>query len=416
MAQDTEELTVPGLQNLGNTCYLNVSLQARFESSGSASGRLLSKRRKQPELPALSPCILQALACCSTLLDQLSSALEAPGNSDGPPPPPPASLAAALLQCLRSLQPRPSSGAALRCVAPRRLVAAFRSRLPAGVLEPGEEHDSAEAVEELCRLASEELEASFASHEQRQLTARAALQAVLAGLPGSLMQVGGPRNSFNAGCSDSSSRNGHASGSSCNEAEREASDEVPAAQTAGAAAAVELITAAAAPAAPPAAPAAAAEDAVLATWRRVRLPLQGSNAHELQCLRCRHRSAVQLTPFWVLPLCIPTARGQTLLGNVAASPGACVEACLASYYSYEMLQGVHCTRCSLAASLEAAVGPDTEAAAAAAAAQQGGSAEQQQAAALPPVPQQLRQTLAFGGQLIESDAYEGLLAEAGGSL
>lgn len=175
---------------------------------------------------------------------------------------------------------------------------------------------------------------------------------------------------------------------------------------------------------------------MLQGWQQhVQLPLHGSTAHELQCLRCRHRSVVQLSPFWVLSLPIPTARGTTLLGNVPAAPGASLEACLASAFAYEALQGWHCTRCSLTASLDAAAaaavaaGPAAAAQVAAAEAASGAagqpparfevqrSKDHQQAASssagLPVELQRLQQGLAAGGRLTESDAYCRMLSEAG---
>jgi hypothetical protein len=170
---------------------------------------------------------------------------------------------------------------------------------------------------------------------------------------------------------------------------------------------------------------------VLASWRQqARLPLQGSNAHELQCLRCRHRAAVHLVPFWVLPLSIPLAPGRTLLGNVPAAAGASLAACLGSFYGCEALQGWHCMRCSLAASLRAAApSPAPPAAAQAEGSQQeqpeAATGEAAAAAAAaeavarieadsgPPELRRLQQALADGGTLADSEAYREMLAAAG---
>ena len=452
-----------------------------------------------PLLP-LNPS-LQALASCSSLLSQLEHALQqleaASSGCRGTGPAPARSsiaaeapLGAALLGVLRQLQPH---AAPSQTVTPRQLVDAFRSKLPAGVLEAGEEHDASEAVEELCRLVAEELFSSFSCRLQPQLAARAAVAAVLQ-QPG-VMALARSRGSSS----------GASSGSEVPAASREAASacnghaEVPCSQAAGgdkaadvaetsvaadatAAAVVEGQPDLAAQAAAAAAEAAADEeasgeadeetapstaahdpcppDAVLHSWQRhSQLPLHGSTADKLQCLRCRHRSMVQLSPFWVLSLPIPTARGTTLLGNVPAAPGASLEACLASAFAFEALQGWHCTRCSLAASLEAARLGEASAVAAAAglpqrlaqppeaaaaesasgvAAQPAGNSraqqqqeqgqqqqqqqqqQQEQAQDAPSRPvglpaelQRLQQGLAAGGRLAESEAYRNMLARAG---
>ncbi|GAB4817390.1 hypothetical protein N2152v2_004436 [Parachlorella kessleri] len=81
---------------------------------------------------------------------------------------------------------------------------------------------------------------------------------------------------------------------------------------------------------------------------------EGSLASELQCLRCRHHFASQVTPFLALPLSIPLAPGRNAFGHARAAHRASLEGCLQQYLGYEALQGVTCTRCSLQASLEAA--------------------------------------------------------------
>lgn len=239
-------------------------------------------------------------------------------------------------------------------------------------LSAGEEHDAAEAIEEAVRLVSEELQAAF-SLGAAQLAAQAAWASVL-----------GPAPPLLGRCS--SKVDGEAAGT----AEH------------AAAAAME----------PPHPPLEPAGDAVLRGWRRAeQLPLRGSNAHELQCLRCRHRSTVQLAADAVLSLAIPTARGATLLGDVPAAPGASVEGCLADAFGYEALQGVRCTRCSLVASLEAGavvLGTDgsTATEGTPAAAEAGVERALHEA-------RRLRQALESGGQLAESEAYERLLLRAG---
>ncbi|KAL4421817.1 hypothetical protein ABPG77_001606 [Micractinium sp. CCAP 211/92] len=395
------QLVVAGLRNCGNTCFLNA--------------------------------VLQALASCEALLKHLNFALELLNASALPaataataplPPPRHLALAAALLDVLDRLQPTDSRGS----FAPRLLLALLRSRLPPGLLEPGEEHDAAEAAGSLLDLVSAELQAAFASTgTQRSLLGRASLTAVLndspclssakgsgsgrwssAG-PGDSAPISAESSGQHGGCNgaavcepgipaDASSVLSHPMSSGCSDGEggrcfdeaaqaaepgHEASKHTeakpcpacplhearaPAAAAVPPAAGPPVAPATSAPAAgqgaaPAALPAAAAAaavsvpppDPVLHAWRRgVALPLQGSTAGELQCMRCGHRSCLQLAPFRVLPLGIPAAAGRTLLGNVPAAPGAALEGCLAAFCGYEALQGVHCTRCSLRASLEAA--------------------------------------------------------------
>lgn len=350
----------------------------------------------------------QALASCQTLVRQLKDALRSSSSTDQAAPgsaaataatdacqtlggraagsstaQPPLDtgnnllpLTAALLEVLQLLQPQPTSTWGLRSVTPRRLLDVLRAKLPPGVLADDEQQDAAEAVSLLCDLVAEELQAAFCLQMQPQLAARVALAAVLAA-HGSARQDLQCCNGT-APCSESSSTSGSSSIS-----------------------------------APPAPPATAGHDAVLWAWQQhARLSLQGSIAHELQCLRCRHRSVVQLAPFWVLPLAIPTAHGTTLLGNVPVAVGAALEGCLAAFFGYEALQGWHCTRCSLAASLDAA-----GATLMAAAMQQGSGGQQARDAVVSAAAamrlSELRQTLEGGGQLIESEAIRRMLADAG---
>ncbi|KAL4448276.1 hypothetical protein ABPG75_005495 [Micractinium tetrahymenae] len=406
--QEPDRLVVAGLRNCGNTCYLNAALQA--------------------------------LASCEALLKHLQSALELlsppanPAAAAAPLPPPPGlALSAALLECLRRLQP--SAGGGSDTFAPRFFLVLLRSRLPPGLLEPGEEHDAAEAAGSLLHLVSAELQAAFSrSDAQRRMLGRASLAALLGGGSSSSSSVAGSSaanqnkaagipadepaiqsstlaavcngaagRQVHGGLADASSVLSHpvcSSGSSEEEgsSEDEAAGAAPGSKPIAVGPAEAAVHAAggpdpastqpapaalgaavpgpalqpsaggkavpaparteALPTAAPAAPAAAAPplpDPVLHAWRQqVVLPLQGSSAGELQCLRCGHRSCVQLAPFWVLPLGIPAAAGRTLLGNVPAVGGAALEGCLAAFFGYEALQGVHCTRCSLRASLEAA--------------------------------------------------------------
>lgn len=282
------------------------------------------------------------------MLHQLESALQALSASSLTAP-----LAASLAACLRQLQP---AAAPQPSVTPRALLHALLSRVPEGTLEPGQEHDAAEAVELLGDLVAQELQAALLRGPTKQLALRTTIAAV----------VSAPDRSG-------------ACGSSCG-------------------AAVHGW-----PAISP--------DPQLAAWQQhAWLPLRGANAHELCCVRCRHRSAVQLSPFWVLPLGIETLPRATLLGNVPAALGATLEGSLASFYGYEAVQGWHCPRCSLAASLAAAADAGGQAAAASAAGRAGVGG----AATLPPSLERLRADLAQGGLLGDSDAYAGMLKAAGG--
>ena len=380
------------------------------------------------------PHSLQALASCSSVLRQLTEALrqlercQPPGQASSSSAAPAAPLAAALLDVLQLLQPH---AAPSQTVVPRRLVDVFRGKLPPGVLEAGEEHDAAEAVEELCRLVAEEMQACFARCVQPQLAARAALAAALERRSAAGLLLGSTASrSCGSEASLAKLANGQAAPACNGHAVAAAADGAAAAQASAAAAAEAALDSSRVrePSGQPA-------NAVLQGWQQQLLPLHGSTAHELQCLRCRHRSVVQLSPFWVLSLPIPTARGTTLLGNVPAAPAASLQHCLASAFGYEALQGWHCTRCSLAASLEAAQQPAAAAAAgeaeaslsavvvtdAANSAAALGLAKQQEhqpdsAGALQAQLQRLHLGLAGGGRLAESESYGRMLSEAGEGL
>lgn len=347
--------------------------------------------------------------------------------------------------------------------APRFLLALLRSQLPPGLLEPGEEHDAAEAAGSLLDQVSAELQSAFAcGGTQRRLLGRASLQALLGG--GSRMSSS---NGGDAGCSGSgsggagggsawhsgqgrgrpaecngaavrmpgsladassvlrhpvdSSGSSEGEGSGCDESSQAAAGRAQVSGLQAHAAAkpppADMPHAAAAPAAATAssslsgaarAPGAAVwHDPMLHAWsRRLALPLRGSTAGELQCLRCAHRSCLQLAPFWVLPLGIPAAAGRTLLGNVPAAPGAALEGCLAAFFGWEALQGVHCVRCSLRASLEAAGAP----ASGGTGSSSGGDSGDSGAAQL----QDLQRVLADrSALLLESETYRDMLGRAG---
>lgn len=419
------------------------------------------------------------------MLRHLQSALElldpdplpVGGTSPAPPPPRHLALTAALLEALRRLQPAARGDS----FAPRFLLALLRSRLPPGLLEPGEEHDAAEAAGSLLDLVSTELQAGFAcSGARRRLLGHSSLAAVLAdstclSSDGSGSSGGGsssvgrgdsasippqcgtqtrecncaavrePSNPADASsvlshpiCSSGSSDG--EGGSSCDEAAGEAprpagasshgaagphpASVPPASRAAAAGAAATAPPAGAAAAAASPAAAAAPQEPVLHAWRRrVSLPLQGSTAGELQCLRCGHRSCLQLAPFWVLPLGITAAAGRTLLGNVPAAPGAALEGCLAAFFGYEALQGVHCTRCSLRASLEAAGSAAPPAGGNAGSAgssgdgshgSEGSGCSSSCNAAQAHQLRQVQQLLAHrSALLLESEAYRGMLERAG---
>jgi hypothetical protein len=330
---------------------------------------------------------LQALASCHVVLQQLESTLQALSASSLTAAP----LAAALTACLRQLQPQPVS-ARQHSVTPRALLHALLSRIPEGTLKPGQEHDAAEAVELLGDLLAQELQAAFLRGPAKQMALRASVAAV-AGAAGSAAE---PAAGDSFACNGSS--NG---GQLCRRVNTGAGMTAVQGPPVGESRGVAMHSS---PAVLP--------DPELAMWQQhAWLPLRGANAHELCCVRCRHRSAVQLSPFWVLPLGIATLPSATLLGNVPAAPDATLEGSLASFYSYEAVQGWHCPRCSLAASLAAAAAAGTEeqAAGAGAAREAGGNG----APVLPPVLERLRMDLEQGGLLGDSDAYAGMLKSAG---
>lgn len=265
---------------------------------------------------------------------------------------------------------------------------------------PGEEHDAAEGLELLCNLVAAELQAAFAGGVARQLLGRASLAALLSCGAGCGKWQDVAAAAVARPCSDGSCSAAHGVGDATSTL---AQPSVTSANSGGSSG-VDHGSGPAAGSAPPAPP----PDPLLATCRRrMRLPLQGSTATELQCARCRHRSWLELAPFWVLPLGVPTAPGRTLLGNVPAAPGASLDGCLAAFFGYELLQGWHCTRCSLAASLEAA-GGDAPAAAGEEEGQHCQRQRQQQQQLV-----RLRQTVAGGGLLLESEAHRAAVEQAG---
>lgn len=301
-----------------------------------------------------------------------------------------------LLACLNALQPQPNF-AALRSVSPRLLLDALRARAPAGALSAGLEHDAAEALELLCDLVAEDLQAAFACGAWQHLVKQASLAAVLdaagggpalasaaAACNGSSALLAGDGAMQQRGAEEGqppgragSSLTGLSDGYNIDSTSSNTDDlvpPVPAPQPRPGSAAGRV----------------AQTDRLLSAWQQhAWLPLRGANAHELSCVRCKHRSTVQLSPFMVLPLGIAVAPSAMLLGNVPAAVDASLEGSLAAFYGYEAVRGWHCTRCCLAASLDAAADD------------------------LPPQQQRLRQMLADGGQLVESETYSGLLAAAG---
>ena len=455
--------SVAGLVNLGNTCFISATLQVCACASAG------TRRKGNSCIPCqlfAFPAVCQALASCQALVRHLEDTLNflaASGPAPAAAPAPAPALASALLDVLRWLQPQ-SGSVAPRSVAPRALLRALLSRLPHGVLEAGEEQDAAEAVELLCGLVEEELQAQLVRSVRHQLAAQASLTAIQAGPSGqaeAAVKVGAPTGSGgscglvdggSAEAPNKASSNGSAPTpggrripdglhngiqsstltDGCHKSSSSSGSEpAPGAQLTQPADArqPEAEAAARACGAGPPLP-----DPVLHAWRRrARLPLRGANAHELRCARCRHRSLVQLSPFWVLPLGISVRPSATLLGNVPAAPDASLQGSLAGYYGYEAVLGWHCTRCSLAASFQAADAATAAAAAAAAVAQHqqqqndSEAEDGEQAAAAPeqpaggaapagPLPAEMRrlkQVLADGGQLVESEAYAGMLAAAG---
>ena len=241
-------------------------------------------------------------AALGSLLLGLGAA--AGGGSSEPPSFEQLAAEGKLLQALRAalerLQPRPSSAPAAATSAPvdpsgvRR---ALELHLPDGVLEWGAQHDSAEALEALCAAAEAELAC------RRKLAAGAASGTCNSGGGGG----GGGFEVLLGSSIDGSDSNGdNGSGDGACGGTPEAGRG-------------------------PAAPAA--------------LPLRGFVAHETTCLHCSSAFASPFTPFYALHLPLPPAGG--------GAAGASLEAALARFFRDEILAGVECARCSLAASVAA---------------------------------------------------------------
>lgn len=119
---------------------------------------------------------MQALASCNALIVALQHAAEVccQGVSQAVP------LSTALLQLLHQLQP-------LECASGKSLSSAtvltqLRGLLPSGVLQSGQEHDAAEALELLLQCVAAEMRQAFLhspSSSRNELLARGTLNAVL---------------------------------------------------------------------------------------------------------------------------------------------------------------------------------------------------------------------------------------------
>ncbi|KAK9815759.1 hypothetical protein WJX72_009067 [[Myrmecia] bisecta] len=130
---------VPGLKNEGNTCFLNA--------------------------------VLQGLAACPSYVTYLERAVEATDQEEAP-------LAAALLNCLQSLQADWHTSGCHTAASARPFLDAFRNYRTANMLEDGQQNDAAEALELLLDTVSSELQRWFRSHGAIQLAGQGLLSSI----------------------------------------------------------------------------------------------------------------------------------------------------------------------------------------------------------------------------------------------
>jgi hypothetical protein len=106
-------------------------------------------------------------------------------------------------------------------------------------------------------------------------------------------------------------------------------------------------------------------DALLAGWKKIRLPVEGLIASRMQCVKCRHYFDTQYTPFTTLSMPLPTASSSSSSGKAAAAaatgkmlgiahvPSGCgLITCFDAMFRYELVTGVHCPGCAIRASIK----------------------------------------------------------------
>ncbi|BDA43125.1 probable ubiquitin carboxyl-terminal hydrolase 27 at N-terminal half [Coccomyxa sp. Obi] len=395
---NADDYQVPGLRNLGNTCFLN--------------------------------CILQALAPSSHLKSYLRQAICAFGP-DAP------DVAVALLESLEDLAPVPHA----RCcppVSPGPLLSVLRQHVRADVLTDGEQNDAVEALEVLLGALVSQLQSTFLHGRGPELTSLSARHAISKGAEhqalfstisltqlqavksapcthsdgGSDSQQGrsiehsgaveggtsDPQTAFNRSMESkpgiarkctpevqaSSSADPHrivslqlkvadnglpvtatlavtASGTTFGTADGQGQTE--AIHSADAQSSKTFATAGAEfvssneqhNTAPQHAPEQAhmpPGDSMLQAWRALsRLPLELALQHEAACARCRRPSASHVSAMLALPLTLPTVEGRW---GPVLKPGMTLHHALATYFSRDLVQDAVCTHCSLRATLEQA--------------------------------------------------------------
>lgn len=375
----SDTLTVPGLRNVGKTCYVAA--------------------------------VLQALASCSSLIQQLQLACN---TLECLVDPSDTSFTSVLLDCLLSLQP--VRGFSVPSQSPAAVLCALRQRIGSDILAEGQEHDASEAYEIMMELVSAELHHAFNNSIEVQRQRGFSLAAVLPdndGIP--CFSAADIRSSSACSMGESLTKPAihgdkgaavivdHAHGSvrdgrQCRikEADLAATSGTFVSGVAGCPTLSEvkqrhtlsshgLMSGSGQPHA--GIPEAGKYshnacfsvesdrahvsrqhhehadtfadyeegcskkhlelpgDPVMCRWRSLaRLVCQGSIASQMTCLTCRHRFASQLTPFLLLPLSIPLGPGHTLAGNHQAAQSVSLERCLQESLGLEAVHGVECTR------------------------------------------------------------------------
>jgi hypothetical protein len=231
-----------------------------------------------------------------------------------------------LATCLAGLQPV-ALASQLPSISALDLFATLKQALPEEQLQWGMQHDTAEVLQALFDVMQRELTAWCSVHGRRRLPdAQCGLKALSARGAGGASGAASPHGS-------------------------------PQAQ-------LRLLEARPPPGSSPAAAASLAQAAAVCRdggWqaggcqRSLQLqqlqtpPTQGCLLHSMTCLACGNCFASSLTPFTVLPLPLPPAADGD--GGLSVRPGVRLAECLARFAGSEVVEGVNCPRCSLAAAL-----------------------------------------------------------------